>query len=82
VLTRPGITHEPPAELSAFIVDRRAARPHGPSGLVIDIPITPLDIAATAIRESFAAGSEPRFLLPSACFDDESLLAPYRALGR
>ncbi|HXP01392.1 MAG TPA: nicotinate-nucleotide adenylyltransferase [Luteibacter sp.] len=81
VLTRPGAVHEPSAELADFIAERRAPRPLGPSGLVVDIPITPLDIAATAIRESFAAGGEPRFLLPSACFEDESLLAPYRALG-
>jgi nicotinate-nucleotide adenylyltransferase len=82
VLTRPGVTHEPSAELAAFIADRRASRLRGPAGTVVDIAITPLDIAATAIRESFAAGNEPRFLLPSACFDDDSLLAPYRALGR
>ena len=82
VLNRPGVTHEPSAALSAFIADRRAPRPHGPAGSVVDIAITPLDIAATAIREAFAAGYEPRYLMPSACFEDESLLAPYRALGR
>ena len=82
VLTRPGASHEPVGPLADFIGDRRAPRVHGPAGSVVDIAITPLDIAATAIRESFAAGSEPRFLLPSACFEDEALLAPYRALGR
>ena len=82
VLTRPGVPHEPSGALADFVADRRAERVQGPAGSVVDIAITPLDIAATAIRESFAAGNEPRFLLPTACFDDESLLAPYRALGR
>ena len=82
VLTRPGISHAPSGELADFIAARRADRVHGPAGTVVDIAITPLDIAATAIREAFAAGHEPRFLLPSACFEDEGLLAPYRALGR
>ncbi|KLD65413.1 nicotinate-nucleotide adenylyltransferase [Luteibacter rhizovicinus] len=82
VLNRPGVTHTAPPELADFIAGRRSERVHGAAGTVIDIAITPLDIAATAIREAFAAGGEPRFLLPPACFDDESLLAPYRALGR
>lgn len=82
VLTRPGGEHPLPAELADFIVDRRAPRVQGPAGRVVDIAITPLDIAATAIRETFAAGHEPRFLMPSECFADEALLAPYRALGR
>jgi nicotinate-nucleotide adenylyltransferase len=82
VLNRPGVAHAPPAELADFIAGRRSERVHGPAGTVIDIAITPLDIAATAIREAFAAGYEPRFLLPSACFEYEALLAPYRALGR
>jgi nicotinate-nucleotide adenylyltransferase len=81
VLTRPGVSHVPSDELAQFIAGRRAERVHGPGGTVVDIAITPLDIAATAIREGFAAGFEPRFLLPSACFEDEALLAPYRALG-
>lgn len=80
VLTRPGSGHEPSPELAAFIAGRRVARVSGPAGQVVDIPITPLDIAATAIRESFAQGHEPRYLMPSACFADATLLAPYRAL--
>jgi nicotinate-nucleotide adenylyltransferase len=81
VLTRPGVSHAPSGELADFIAGRRAERVRGAAGSVVDIAITPLDIAATAIREAFAAGHEPRFLLPSACFEDEALLAPYRALG-
>ncbi len=83
VLTRPGGgSHEPTGPLADFVAGRRAERVRGPAGAVVHIAITPLDIAATAIRESFAAGSEPRFLLPTACFEDEALLAPYRALGQ
>jgi nicotinate-nucleotide adenylyltransferase len=80
VLNRPGVSHALSSELGAFVADRRAAHPQGPAGRVVDIPITPLDIAATAIRGSFAAGREPRYLMPSACFADPGLLAPYRAL--
>jgi nicotinate-nucleotide adenylyltransferase len=81
VLTRPGVSHAPSEDLAFFIAGRRAERVRGPAGSVVDIAITPLDIAATAIREAFAAGHEPRFLLPAGCFEDEALLAPYRALG-
>jgi len=81
VLTRPGGEHALPAELAAFVDGRRTPRLHGPAGQVIDIAITPLDIAATAIREAFAAGNEPRYLIPESCFTDPALLAPYRALG-
>ncbi|UPG95602.1 nicotinate-nucleotide adenylyltransferase [Luteibacter aegosomatissinici] len=81
VLTRPGSDHALPAELAAFVEGRRVTRLHGPAGQVIDIAITPLDIAATAIREAFAAGNEPRFLMPETCFSDPALLEPYRALA-
>ncbi|QWT18482.1 nicotinate-nucleotide adenylyltransferase [Bacillus sp. NP157] len=81
VLTRPGGGHALSTELADFIADRRAPRVHGPAGSVVDIEITPLDIAATAIREAFAGGNEPRFLMPEACFEDFALLEPYRALG-
>jgi len=82
VLTRPGAGHAPSPELGTFIEGRRTQVLDGPAGQVVDIAITPLDIAATAIRESFAAGHEPRYLMPSACFADARLLEPYRALGR
>ncbi|SFW60243.1 nicotinate-nucleotide adenylyltransferase [Luteibacter sp. UNCMF366Tsu5.1] len=81
VLTRPGADQALSGPLADFVADRHAAHVQGPAGSVIGIAITPLDIAATAIRETFAAGREPRFLLPSACFEDETLLAPYRALA-
>ncbi|KJV30858.1 nicotinate-nucleotide adenylyltransferase [Luteibacter yeojuensis] len=82
VLARPGASHALPPELEAFVAGRRTTRLQGPAGQVVRIEITPLDIAATAIREAFAAGGEPRFLMPEACFGDPALLAPYRALGR
>jgi nicotinate-nucleotide adenylyltransferase len=82
VLARPGAAHELPAPLEAFVAGRRVPRLQGPAGQVVRIGITPLDIAATAIREAFAAGGEPRFLMPEGCFADPALLAPYRALGR
>lgn len=80
VLTRPGVSHDLPPQLGDFVAPRRATTLSGPAGQVVDVAITPLDIAATAIRESFATGREPLYLLPSECFADPSLLAPYRAL--
>jgi nicotinate-nucleotide adenylyltransferase len=42
------------------------------------LAVTPLEVSATRIRELFAAGRDPRYLLPEALFDDPALLAPYR----
>ena len=81
VLTRPGGAHPLPVELETFVAPRRATRIQGPVGSVVGIDITPLDIAATAIREAFAGGGEPRYLMPEGCFTDPALLQPYRALG-
>jgi nicotinate-nucleotide adenylyltransferase len=49
-----------------------------PSGRLIALSVTPLEISATRIRELLAAGREPRYQLPSGLFDDVGLLAPYR----
>jgi nicotinate-nucleotide adenylyltransferase len=49
-----------------------------PSGKLIALSVTPLEISATCIRELIAAGREPRYQLPSGLFDNSSLLAPYR----
>jgi nicotinate-nucleotide adenylyltransferase len=49
-----------------------------PSGKLIALSVTPLEISATRIRELIAAGREPRYQLPSGLFDDPDLLAPYR----
>ena len=49
-----------------------------PAGRVLRLPITALDISATAVRAQLAAGREPRYLLPDAVFAEPDLLAPYR----
>jgi len=83
VLTRPG--HEGgtlPNELRTKIASRRATDARSlhesPSGRVLAIPVTPLEISASRIRADFAAGREPRWLVPDALFADPALLAPYR----
>ncbi|MBB3225545.1 nicotinate-nucleotide adenylyltransferase [Luteibacter sp. Sphag1AF] len=81
VLTRPGSAPTLHWDLATEVARRRAHALRGPAGDVIDIAITPLDIAATAIRDAFASGREPRYLLPAVFFEDETLLAPYRPAG-
>lgn len=83
VLTRPG--HEIatlPTELRIKIASRRASDPaalaQAPAGRVLAMPVTPLEISATLIRDVLAAGREPRYLLPDAVIEDPRLLAPYR----
>ena len=83
VLTRPG--HEIavlPTELRIKVASRRCADPtalmQAPAGRVLQIPVTPLEISATQVRDVLAAGGEPRYLMPDAVLDDPALLAPYR----
>lgn len=82
VLSRPGVVATPSPELLAAIAARRTADPAllraSPSGRVIDLAVTPLEVSATRIRELLAAGCDPRYLLPAGVFDDPALLAPYR----
>jgi nicotinate-nucleotide adenylyltransferase len=59
-------------------VDDPAALRSLPSGKLIALSVTPLEISATRIRELIAAGREPRYQLPSGLFDDPDVLAPYR----
>ncbi|HKE47145.1 MAG TPA: nicotinate-nucleotide adenylyltransferase [Rhodanobacteraceae bacterium] len=82
-LTRPG--HEIgtlPTELRIKIASRRtsdlAALTETPAGRVMPMPVTPLEISATLVREVLAAGGEPRYLMPDAVIEDPRLLAPYR----
>ena len=49
-----------------------------PSGRVLPIPVTPLEISATQVRALLASGREPRWLVPDALFADPALLASYR----
>ena len=44
----------------------------------LPMPVTPLEISATRIREVLASGDEPRYLMPDAVLADPDLLAPYR----
>ncbi len=82
VLTRPGHDGVLPIALRTKIASRRCSDPRGvhesAAGRVLAIPVTPLEISASRIRELLAAGREPRYLMPDALFAHESLLAPYR----
>lgn len=82
VLSRPGVPGSWPVELALEVALRRVAEPltlrDSPAGKVVTLPVTPLEVSATRIRELFAAGRDPRYLLPEALFDDPALLAPYR----
>jgi len=82
VLTRPGHAPEHPAELAAEIAPRRVDGPAGlhatPAGRVLQLPVTPLEISASAVRALLAAGRDPRWLVPDALLNDPALLAPYR----
>ena len=82
VLTRPGHETTLPAELADAISLRYATSAdelhESPAGKVLNLPVTPLEISASAVRKMLADGREPRWLLPAALFADAELLAPYR----
>ncbi|MEO8802280.1 MAG: nicotinate-nucleotide adenylyltransferase [Rudaea sp.] len=82
VLTRPGHAPALPQELATEIAPRKVASvqplQQSPAGKVLDLPVTALEISASAVRALLAAGHEPRWLLPDALFADTQLLAPYR----
>lgn len=82
VLSRPGSVREWPVELADAVATRQVADPRQlrgqPSGKVVELEVTPLEISATRIRDLLAAGREPHYLLPQGLFDDPALLAPYR----
>lgn len=82
VLSRPGVARHWPAELAEEVGVRQVADPRElhkqPSGKIVELDVTPLDISATRIRTLLAAGRNPRYLLPEALFEDPALLAPYR----
>ena len=83
VLTRPGHDGGLPTELRTKIASRRCTEVRGihesPSGRVLTIPVTPLEISASRVREILASGLEPRWLVPDALFAEAALLAPYKA---
>ncbi|MEO8810233.1 MAG: nicotinate-nucleotide adenylyltransferase [Rhodanobacter sp.] len=82
VLSRPGVQAPLPDVLKHEAADRwldDASTLHSePAGRVIALPVTPLEISATRIRELLAAGREPRYQLPAGLFDQPALLLPYR----
>ncbi len=82
VLTRPGHAASLPQELAVEIASRRAATTQelgqSAAGMVLDLPVTPLEISASVVRTLLASGREPRWLLPDAFFANAELLAPYR----
>lgn len=83
VMTRPGHDASLPAELRAEIAPRGAASAAelhmSPAGKVFDLPVTPLEISASRVRALFAAGRDPRWLVPDALLASPGLLAPYRS---
>ncbi|MGH8173654.1 MAG: nicotinate-nucleotide adenylyltransferase [Rhodanobacteraceae bacterium] len=83
VLTRPG--HDIavlPTELRIKVASRRcadaAALAQTAAGRLLQIPVTPLEVSATYVRDIIAAGGEPRYLVPDGVLADPALLAPYR----
>lgn len=82
VLTRPGHAFAVPAAVQArfprCLAPTPAALRERAAGRVCRIPVTALDISATAVRALLAAGREPRYLLPDALLARPELLAPYR----
>ncbi len=82
VLSRPGAQAPLRDVLQQATADRwlddPAALQSAPAGRVIALPVTPLEISATRIRELLAAGREPRYQLPPGLFNQPALLSPYR----
>lgn len=82
VMTRPGRLPDTPPELDRERERRICEAPHElgrtPYGRIAHIPVTAIDISASAVRACLMGGREPRFLVPDAMLVDTSLLAPYR----
>ena len=82
VMTRPGHDARLPADLDTEVVARRAQSAADlratPSGKVLHLPVTSLEISASAVRAVLAAGRNPRWLIPDALLADPRLLAAYR----
>jgi nicotinate-nucleotide adenylyltransferase len=73
VMRRPDAHFSCRDELADQIERRRIDQPghlrDAPSGCVLSLEVTQLDISSTFIRESFAAGRSPRFLMPDDVID-------------
>lgn len=83
VLTRAGHAIIESPELSEQTATRRSScaadLQQRPSGLVIEIQVSALEISATHIRNELAAGREPRYLVSASVLAEPELLLPYRA---
>jgi nicotinate-nucleotide adenylyltransferase len=83
VLTRPGHASELPIELAAEITPRQTSDAQQlretPAGKVLNLPVTPLEISASAVRALLASGREPRWLIPDVLLANAELIAPYRS---
>lgn len=83
VLSRPGgvrdINDILAREVDARRVEADALVQHGAAGKVFNIPVSALDISATAIRGLLRNGGDPRYLLPDAVVNNPRLLLPYRS---
>jgi nicotinate-nucleotide adenylyltransferase len=82
VMTRPGHDASLPANLETEAIARRAAAVAElratPSGKILEFPVTPLEVSASAVRALLSAGCDPRWLVPDALLADPRLLAVYR----
>jgi nicotinate-nucleotide adenylyltransferase len=82
VMTRPGHDARLPADLTTEIAARRTGSAVdlrlAPCGRVLDLPVTPLEISASAVRAVLAAGRDPRWLVPDALLAVPGLLDIYR----
>lgn len=82
MLTRPGRTEPWPAELIAEAGPRRvlvaSELRESSCGKVLSLPVTSLDISASAVRALLANGREPRWLIPDALLADAEILQIYR----
>ena len=80
VMTRPGHGGELPRELADEVRHRNgtvADIARAPSGRIVHIAVTPLEISSSRVRKLLATGRNAKWLLPDALLDDASLLTPY-----
>jgi len=82
VLTRPGVETAMHPVLQEQVEPRWAEVPadlhDAACGQVLRIPVTALEISASAIRAQLAAGRSPRYLVPAALLREPALLDVYR----
>ena len=82
VMTRPGHNASGADELASAIESRVTQRVEdireNPPGRVLHLPVTPLEISASTVREILAQGRDPQWLLPDALLGDPATLAVYR----